>query len=401
MRAIISTIVKHKKKIVIGAGAAFVLALLLFSAFVWFFYKSLADPSASAPLYEGPILQDPVQQPIASRFNHKTTAMEVVKGLDLTGKIIAITAGHTGTGLEATKALTSAGATVIVLAREKELAEENLRGVPNVEIEYFDLLKPETIDAVAGKIVDSGRPLHVLINSAAIMGTPFQLDDRGYERQFATNVLGHFELTAKLYPALKRANGARIVNLSSRGHRAGGVNLDDINFERTEYNPMCAYAQTKTALALFSVKLDDMFKDQNIRSFAVHPGPIPSTDLFAGGRVGYDHAYKVWFARLSAKLVRAFHVTEILNYFRRPNNVADLYKTVQQGGATTVYAAVSDDLGGRGGVYLEDCNIAVMVPDGSPAPFGVRPWALDRETAGRLWKLCEEMTGVRFEKVAE
>jgi hypothetical protein len=86
----------------------------------------------------------------------------------------------------------------------------------------------------------------------------------------------------------------------------------------------------------------------------------------------------------------------VLNFVRQPKNVGDLYKTVQQGAATTVWAAVSEDLNDMGGVYLEDCNIAAVVPDGSPAPFGVRPWALDEATAERLWRLCEEMTGIRL-----
>lgn len=395
MKKMIATLTGRQKKIIIGIGAALFLMLLLFSSFVWWFYRSLADPSASMSLYSGPILEDSRQHPIASRFNHTTEAMEVIADLNLSGKNVVITGGHSGTGLEATKALASAGAKVTALARNVQRAKDNLAGIPGVEVEYVDLLEPESIDAFAKKYVGSGRPLHVLINSAAIMATPYAKDKRGYERQFATNVLGHFELTVKLIPALMRANGARIVSLSSRGHRAGRVNFDDINFEHTEYSPMRAYAQTKTALVLLSVKLDDMFKDKNVRAFAVHPGPVPSTDLFAGGRVGIDPSYKVWLARLCAKIVRGFHVTEILNAIRRPNNIGDLYKTVEQGGATTVYAAVSRDLDGLGGLYLEDCNVAVLVPDGSPAPFGVRPWALDRQEADRLWELCVEMTGVQ------
>jgi len=283
---------------------------------------------------------------------------------------------------------------VIALARDVKRARRNLGDISNAEVECVDLLKPESIDAFADRFLRSGRPLHVLINSAGIMGTPLQRDARGYERQFATNVLGHFQLTVRLIPALERAQGARIVNLASRGHRAGGVNFDDINFKHAEYSGMRAYAQTKTALVLLSVKLDEMLRGRNIRAFAVHPGPVPSTDLFAAGRVGFSPPYVVDLARFNAKFVRATHMTELLNFMRRPRNVGDLYKTVQQGGATTAWAAASPDLNGKGGVYLENCNIAVIVPNGSSAPFGVRPWALDEQSAGRLWEVCQTMTGI-------
>lgn len=171
------------------------------------------------------------------------------------------------------------------------------------------------------------------------MDMPLQRDKRGYERHLATNVLGHFQLTARLYPALLKAGGARIVNLSSRGHRAGGVHFEDINFGRTEYSGMRAYTQTKTALSLLAVKLDDMLKAQNVQAFAVHHGPVPSIDLFAGGWVGNDSPAMVGLARFSAKPARGLKVTELLNLLRRPLNIGELYKTVEQGGATTAWAA--------------------------------------------------------------
>ncbi|MDR1164105.1 MAG: SDR family NAD(P)-dependent oxidoreductase [Candidatus Accumulibacter sp.] len=375
--------------------------VFLYGIFAAGFQYGLHDPSAGAPLYDGPIISDARQKPLRSRFNHETTAAELVEGLDLRGKVIVVTGGHSGTGLEAVKALTSAGATVIALARDVKRAEENLRRIAHVEIEAVDLLQPESIDAFAKKFLAQGRPLHILINSAAIMGIPLERDRRGYERQFATNVLGHFALTARLLPALKRANGARIVNLSSRGHRVSGVLFDDIHFKHTEYSGMRAYAQSKAALVLLTVKLDALLREHKIRAYAVHPGPVPSSDLFAAGRVGSDSRAKVWLARLHARLARVLHVTEALNIVRRPKNVGDLYKTVQQGAATTVWAATSEDLEGFGGVYLEDCNIAVVVPNGSTAPFGVRPWAFDEAAAERLWRFCEEMTGIRFAALAQ
>jgi NAD(P)-dependent dehydrogenase (short-subunit alcohol dehydrogenase family) len=356
------------------------------------------DPSAKAPLYSGEIIDDPKQRPINSIFNHKSTAMDVVKGLDLTGKIIVMTGGHSGTGREAARALASRGASIIALARDVERAKKNLKGIPNTEVMYVDLLEPDSIDAFADQFLQSGRPIHVLINSAGIMNTPLQYDARGYERQFATNVLGHFHLTLRLIPMLEKAQGGRVVNLSSRGHREGDVIFDDINFEHTEYTGMRAYAQSKTALILFSIKLDDLLKDRNIRSFAVHPGPVPETDLWAAGQVGYAPQGRVNFMRLSASIVRGLNITELLNFFRNPANEGDIYKNVYQGGATTAWAAVSSDLNGKGGLYLEDCNIAPVVPNNQNAPFGVRPWALDKTAADRLWTICEDMTGVKFER---
>lgn len=370
--------------------------IFAYGLFVALFYRALADPSASAPRYDGPVIaDDAVQKPVDSPFNHLTRASEVTRGLDLSGEIVVITGGHSGTGLEAVKALSKAGATIIALARNVERARANLKGIPRTEVEYVDLLEPDSIKAFADKFVASGRPIHILINSAGIMGTPLERDKRGFERQFATNVLGHYELTVRLHPALRRADGARIVNLASRGHRAGAVNFDDINFEHTEYSGMRAYAQTKTALILLTVKMDALWKDDGIRAFAVHPGPVPTTDLFAAGRVGHNSAFRVWLARLSAGAARALWVTEVLNTLRSPRNIGDLYKTVQQGGATTVWAAVGGQLDGLGGVYCEDCNVAAIVPDGSSAPFGVRPWALDKDAAEQLWTLCGEMTEVR------
>jgi len=357
------------------------------------FYNSFGE----TPSYENDIISDVKQHPISNKWNHSTTAMEIVEGVDLKGKNVIITGGYTGFGLETTKALTSAGAHVIVLARDVERAKNNLHKVKNVEIEYFDLLIPESIDTVAEKFLASDRPLHILINHAGIINTPLTRDKRGYELQFATNMLGHFELTAKLYPALVKANGARIVNVSSRGHRAGGAIFDDIHFNHTEYNGMVAYAQSKTALILFTLKLDELAQKDNIRAFAVHPGPIPSTDIFAESSVGIDSDFKVSMKRSMAKFMRTFNITALQNFVRNPKNTGDIYKNVQQGAATSVWCAISDDLNGKGGVYCENSNIAVVIPDGNMAPFGVRPWALDMESAERLWKLCEEMTGVDFE----
>jgi NAD(P)-dependent dehydrogenase (short-subunit alcohol dehydrogenase family) len=366
-----------------------------YGGIVGLFYKALGDPSASLPLYVAPDVPDARQHRIPSPFGHRTKAMEVVEGVDLRGKVVVITGGHSGTGREAVRALARAGARVIVLARDVKRARRGLSGIANTSVEYVDLLQPASIDAFADRYVQSGRPLHILINSAAIMATPLERDDRGYERQFATNVLGHYQLTVRLLPALERAHGARVINVASRGHHAGGVLLDDINFNHTPYTGMRAYAQSKTALILLSIKEDELWRDKQIRVFATTPGPVPTSDLFAAGGVGHKPSRQVALGRVAAATIRALHVTEALNLRRRPRNEGDLYKTVQQGGATATWAAVSRDLDGKGGVYLEDCDLAPVVPDEGRAPYGVKSWALDLSVANRLWSLCETLTGVR------
>lgn len=381
-----------RKKILLIAGIPLLIFIILYSTVIIILMKN--DKSANSPLYTGQIIANENQQPIRNQFGHSTKAMDVVKGLDLKGKIIIMTGGHTGTGREATKAFVSAGATVIALTPDLDWAKKNLKGLPNVEIEYLDLLNPNSIDVFVKKFLNSNRKIDILVNSAGIYNTPLQRDERGYEHQLAVNVLGHFELTIKLIPALKKANGARIVNLSSRGHRLINAMLNDINFEKIPYDGMKSYCRSKTALALLSVKEDELLKDYNIRAFAVHPGPIPTSDLFASSQVGYASAFKIGFMKFTAKFMRTFYITEVVNYIRNPKNVGDIYKTVQQGGATTVWAAVSSELNSKGGLYLEDCNIAPIVPNGSNAPFGVRPWALDKQAADSLWVICEKMTGV-------
>lgn len=385
------SILRRTTKVLSIIAISFILLIIGSAALI-----AINDEASKSPLYADTIIPDEFQKPIDNTFGHHTEAMDVVEGLDLNGKIIVMTGGHSGTGREATKAFVSRGATVIVLARDVEWANRNLKGLPNIEIEYLDLLKPKSIEAFTHKFLKSNRPIHALINSAGIYNIPLTRDQRGYDLQFATNVLGHYELIVKLLPALKKANGARIVNLSSRGHRLSNVLTDDVNFEHTDYDGMTSYAQSKTALILLSIKLDELLKNSNIRTFAVHPGPIPSSDLFASSQVGIASNTKVQFMKVSAKLSRAINYTWLLNFFRNPENIGDIYKTVKEGGATTTWAAVSPELNGKGGLYLEDCNIAKLVPNESNAPFGVRQYALNMESADQILKICEDMTGIIF-----
>src|SRR5690606_35409374 len=218
--------------------------------------------------------QGALQKPIGSGFNAKSTSEEVIKGIDLKGKIAIVTGGNSGIGLETVKTLANAGAVVIVPARDSEKAKSNLQGIPNVEIEEMDLVNPTSIDAFAEKFLASGRPLHLLINNAGIMWVPLRKDSRGVESQLAVNYLAQFQLTARLFSALKKANGARVINVSSLGHQFAPFDFDDPNFEHREYETLQAYGQSKTASNLFVAELDQRCKNLNIRAYSLHPGSI-------------------------------------------------------------------------------------------------------------------------------
>ncbi|NRZ58659.1 NAD(P)-dependent dehydrogenase (short-subunit alcohol dehydrogenase family) [Clostridium beijerinckii] len=177
-------------------------------------------------------MKNTTQTPINSKYNFFTTAKDVIEDIDLKDKIAIITGGYSGIGMETAKVLAEAGATVIIPARDIEKAKEAIAKIPNIEIEHLDLMDPMSIDSFAQKFINSQRSLHILINSAGIMAPPLIRDKRGYESQFATNHLGHFQLTARLWPALKNAKSARVISVSSRAQRLGGVNFDDPNFQK-------------------------------------------------------------------------------------------------------------------------------------------------------------------------
>ena len=321
------------------------------------------------------------QQPIGSGFNAASTADDVIRGIDLTGKMVIVTGGNAGIGLETTKVLAAAGATVIVLARDIEKAKKNLRGIANVELEMADLMDPVSIDNFADKFLASGRSLHLLINNAGIMWVPLRRDSRGIESQLATNYLAQFHLTARLWPALKKANGARVINVSSHGHQFAAFNFDDPNFLRREYETLLGYGQSKTASNLFAVELDNRGKEYNVRAYSVHPGSIGGTELAREAplalfqQLGFCDAEGNIFPEVAASL-----------------------KTIKQGAATTVWCATSLLLASLGGVYCEDADIAEIVDERSAAsnPGGVRLYSLDETHAKRLWTLSEEMTGKKF-----
>jgi NAD(P)-dependent dehydrogenase (short-subunit alcohol dehydrogenase family) len=317
------------------------------------------------------------QAPIGSGFGAASTAEDVIRGQDLSGRVAIVTGGYSGIGLEAARVFAAAGAAVIIPARDQERARKAIAPFPGLSLETLDLMDPASIDGFADRFLATGRPLHFLVNNAAIMANPLTRDARGYESQFSTNHLGHFQLTARLWPALSKAQGARVVAVSSRGHVFAGVDFDDPNFEHRAYEPHIAYGQSKTANALFAVALDARGKDQGIRAFSLHPGGIVTTGLIR---------------HLSAEQISASgYVDEQGRPVIDPENNK---KTIEQGAATTVWCATSRQLDGLGGVYCENCDISKAVPADSKELLGVRPWATDPAFAERLWALSERLTGV-------
>lgn len=331
---------------------------------------------------ENTVIMSTQQKPIGSGFEAASTTEDVIKGIDLSGKTAIVTGGYVGLGLETTKTLVAAGAKVIVPARSREKAEKYLEGVENVTIETMDLMNPDSIDAFAEKFLATEEPLHLLINNAGIMATPLIRDSRGNESQFATNHLGHFQLTNRLWPALQKANGVRIVNLSSRGHHFSPFIFDDPNFEQNEYNPWVAYGQSKTANILFTVSLDERGKNENIRAFAVHPGGILDTELARHLDIN-DPIFKGFFDENGKPIL----------------DPVNGLKTVEQGASTQVWCATSPQLENLGGVFAEDCEIAnIIVENDNTSDIneivrrkGVMPYAIDRENAERLWTLSEKL----------
>ncbi|MGW2719195.1 SDR family NAD(P)-dependent oxidoreductase [Streptomyces sp. NPDC001492] len=309
------------------------------------------------------------QHKIGSGFGATSTADDVLQGVDLTGKLAVVTGGYSGLGLETTRALTKAGARVVVPARRRATAEEALTGLDGVEVDELDLGDLESVRAFAERFLASGRNIDFMIDNAGIMACPETRVGPGWEAQFATNHLGHFALVNRLWPAI--APDARVVSVSSRAHHFSGMRWDDVHWAQG-YDKWQAYGQAKTANVLFAVHLDKLGRDAGVRAFSLHPGGIltplqrhiPKAEMIERGWIDEDG--------------------NILN--------PEGFKTPPQGAATQVWAATSAQLDGLGGVYLEDCDIAELAVDG--ATSGVKDWAIDPEQAARLWELSAELTGV-------
>jgi NAD(P)-dependent dehydrogenase (short-subunit alcohol dehydrogenase family) len=230
------------------------------------------------------------QKPIGSGFGAQTTGEEALGGRDLRGKVALVTGGHSGIGLETTRVLSKAGAAVVVGARDVEKARANLAKIRNAEVIPLDLASPSFIDSFADAFLKSNRPLDILIHNAGLSGPPLTRDERGYEIQFATNHLGHFQLTARLWNPLKKSGNARVVAYPFIGHSVAGMDFNDPNFNLRSYDKWVAYGQSKTATSLFAVEFDKRAQAYAVRAFAVHPGAV-LTDLL---RYMSDEELKVW-----------------------------------------------------------------------------------------------------------
>ncbi|MEH6693995.1 MAG: SDR family NAD(P)-dependent oxidoreductase [Hyphomonas sp.] len=314
------------------------------------------------------------QQPIGSGFGAKTTASEVLAGIDLTGRNAIVTGGYSGLGLETVRALAGAGARVTVPARRVEVAEAALADVTgDIEIAAMDLADLQTVEKFTREYDETKRGLDILINNAGIMACPEGRVGPGWERQFGTNHLGHMAMSLALAPSMQRADSARVVCLSSTGHVRSDVHWDDPHFNNTPYDKWDAYGQAKSANALFALGVDHRGRDVGVRAFSVHPGGIftplqrhlSDEEMVALGWKAPDGSI--------------------------PPQIKAMFKTPEQGASTSVWAATSPQLEGRGGVYCEDCDIAKLADENSQRWEHARPWICDDEKAERLWSMSEKM----------
>lgn len=320
------------------------------------------------------------QQPIGTGFTAASTVDDVLAGIDLTGKNVIVTGGHSGLGLVATRALAQAGASVTVGSRDTERAAAAVAGIDGVEVSRLDLMDPASIDAFVARYLDTGRPLHILINNAGYPA-PAEIvrDSRGYEAQFATNHLGHFQLTLGLYPALRAAGGARVVNTTSGAQRMSDILWDDPNFTGGGYDPGLAYAQSKTANVLFAVELDRRWSSDGIRAFAAHPGVVATTSFNSSVGVESQRAQGL--------------IDDAGRPVIDPENGK---KTEAQGAATIVFGATSPLLDGLGGLYLHNSDVSQLNDEDLPltadsVPADVVSHSIDPSSAKRLWALTEDL----------
>ena len=316
-------------------------------------------------------------------FGVTSTTDEVLEGVNLRGKRVLVTGVSAGLGVETARALVAHGAEVVGAARDLTKAKAATAGVQaaakragGLELVELDLASLDSVRVCANALVDDGKPFDLVIANAGVMACPYGKTADGFETQFGTNHLGHFVLVNRIASLMKP--GSRLVNLSSAGHRYSDVDLDDPNFERTPYDPWAAYGRSKTANILFAVEFDRRHKGNGIRATAVHPGGIQTELSRHIGEEGINQ------------------LVERINVATRAAGEPDFkFKTIPQGAATSVWAgavAAADDVGGR---YCEDCHVAAIEPDATKRA-GVKPYALNPETAKTLWTKSEEMVGERF-----
>jgi NAD(P)-dependent dehydrogenase (short-subunit alcohol dehydrogenase family) len=325
---------------------------------------------------------------MANVFGATSTTEDVLSGVNLKGKRILVTGASAGLGVETARALAAHGAHVVGAARDLTKAEGATAQVRkdaaanggSFELVALDLANLKSVRACADGLLAKGEPFDVIIANAGVMATPFGHTADGFETQFGTNHLGHFVLVNRIAPLIRA--GGRLINLSSAGHRYSNVDLNDPNFEHTPYEPFVAYGRSKTANILFAVAFDDRHRERGVRAAAVHPGAI-QTEL----------ARYVDADRLQALIDR-------INKDMAAAGKAFHWKTVPQGAATSVWAAVVAPAEEIGGHYCEDCHVGQIVPDDVAIGVseGVRRYALDPKNAEALWKKSEELVGESFSR---
>jgi len=321
----------------------------------------------------------------ASVFGATSTTEDVLSGIDLRGKRILVTGVSAGLGVETARSLAAHGAQVVGAARDlskaKAATEMVRKDAANngggFELIELDLASLKSVRACADQLLGKGNPFDVVIANAGVMATPFGKTVDGFETQFGTNHLGHFVLVNRIASLIR--DGGRLINLSSAGHRYSNVDLEDPNFERTPYEPFVAYGRSKTANILFAVAFDKRYRHRGVRAAAVHPGGI-RTELGRYAEPG--RIEKV--------------IEEINRQLAAQGKGPFQWKTIPQGAATSVWAAVVAPVDGIGGQYCENCNLGHIVPDDAPITAvseGVRRYALDPNNAEALWKKSEDMVG--------
>jgi len=322
-----------------------------------------------------------------NRFDATSTTDEVLAGMDLRGKRAFITGVSAGLGLETARALVAHGAEVIGTARDlgKARAATSIvrdaaeRGGGRFAVIGMDLADLASVRSVGDAMAADNAPFDLVVANAGVMATPFGLTVDGFETQFGTNVLGHFVLVKRLAPLMRA--GARLVMLSSNGHRFADVDLDDPNFSQTPYDPWVAYGRSKTGDALLAAAFDARHRARGVRAASVHPGVI-MTEL---ARSVDPAAFQEAFAAMNAQHLAL-------------GNTPFAVKSPAQGAATTLWAGLVADADAVGGRYCEDCHVAELLPDDavvSPFGAGVRAYALDGARADALWAKAGEMTGER------
>lgn len=309
--------------------------------------------------------------PTDSGFSASSTTDDVLAGTDLGGRRFLVTGASGGLGLETSRALAAHGACVVMAARDTEKNRTAMAAIraehPDVDLEdlQVDLGSLSSVRAAVARFLSDPRPLHGLVLNAGIMATPQGVTVDGFEQQFGVDHLGHFLLARELLERMVESAPSRVVILSSAGHRMGDVDLDDVNFERREYDPFVAYGAAKTCNVLHAVEIDRRYGERGVRAFAVHPGGI-HTEL---GRHMTPEVIRSLMSRIEES----------------PSALT--WKTPRQGAATTVWAATSALLDGRGGEYCEDCDVAPVVDDASVTSTGVASRAVDPDRARALWEL--------------